>query len=187
MYVFSQKDAETVASNLQKRDILAQPYHANMQPADKSLVHQRWASKKIQVQTREVIVARFDTPLVLTSVVVFVQMCRWSLPPWRSAWASTKLTYGLLSITPSASPSKITIKRVDVQVAKTTIHHSIYENMFLVEPQIFCPPGRDDSPADCIVFFGFMDIFRISTMVVMENTGQQKLQNMVAYCQNVDR
>lgn len=24
-------------------------------------------------------------------------------------------------------------------------------------------------------------------MVVMENTGQQKLQNMVAYCQNVDR
>lgn len=48
-------------------------------------------------------------------------------------------------------------------------------------------PGRDDGPADCIVFFGFMDIFRISTMVVMENTGQQKLQNMVGYCQNVDR
>lgn len=48
-------------------------------------------------------------------------------------------------------------------------------------------PGRDDGPADCIVFFGFMDIFRISTMVVMENTGQQKLHNMIAYCQNVDR
>lgn len=49
------------------------------------------------------------------------------------------------------------------------------------------PPGRDDKPADCIVYFGFNDIFRISTMVVMENVGQQKLLTMVDYCQNVDR
>lgn len=48
-------------------------------------------------------------------------------------------------------------------------------------------PGRDDSPADCIVYFGFSDIFRISTMVVMENVGQAKLLQMVDYCQNVDR
>lgn len=48
-------------------------------------------------------------------------------------------------------------------------------------------PGRDDSPADCIVYFGFADIFRISTMVVMENVGQQKLLQMVDYCQNVNR
>lgn len=47
--------------------------------------------------------------------------------------------------------------------------------------------GRDDNPADCIVFYGFADVFRVSAMVVMENTGQQKLQDMVAYCQNVDR
>lgn len=52
-----------------------------------------------------------------------------------------------------------------------------------------CPVslGRDDKPADCIVYFGFADIFRISTMVVMENVGQQKLLQMVDYCQNVDR
>lgn len=47
--MFSQKDAEVVATDLQKRDILAQPYHANMEPSDKSLVHQRWSTKKIQV------------------------------------------------------------------------------------------------------------------------------------------
>lgn len=48
-------------------------------------------------------------------------------------------------------------------------------------------PGRDDNPADCIVYFGFPDIFRVSTMVVMENVGQQKLRQMVDYCQNIDR
>lgn len=63
MYVFSQKDAENVAINLQKRDILAQPYHANMQPADKTLVHKHWASKKIQVQICKVTITCFDTPL----------------------------------------------------------------------------------------------------------------------------
>lgn len=52
---------------------------------------------------------------------------------------------------------------------------------------VFESPGRDDSPADCIVYFGFPDIFRISTMVVMENVGQQKLRQMVHYCQNIDR
>lgn len=47
--------------------------------------------------------------------------------------------------------------------------------------------GRDDKPADCIVYFGFSDVFRVSTMVVMENVGQQKLRQMAAYCQNIDR
>lgn len=57
-------------------------------------------------------------PCVLTSAMLFVLLCRWSLPLWRSAWASTKLTCGLLSITPSASPLKIIIRRADVQVAE---------------------------------------------------------------------
>lgn len=47
--------------------------------------------------------------------------------------------------------------------------------------------GRDGRPADCIVYYGFSDIFRISTMVVMENVGQKKLLTMVDYCQSVDR
>ncbi|XP_067915023.1 ATP-dependent DNA helicase Q1 [Heterodontus francisci] len=47
--------------------------------------------------------------------------------------------------------------------------------------------GRDDLKADCILYYGFMDIFRQSTMVVMENVGQQKLYEMVAYCQDSRR
>ncbi|GCB70837.1 ATP-dependent DNA helicase Q1 isoform X1 [Scyliorhinus torazame] len=47
--------------------------------------------------------------------------------------------------------------------------------------------GRDDLKADCILYYGFMDIFRQSTMVVMENVGQQKLYEMVAYCQDLKR
>ncbi|XP_039524337.1 ATP-dependent DNA helicase Q1 isoform X1 [Pimephales promelas] len=134
VYVFSQKDAEVVATDLQKRDILAQPYHANMEPSDKSLVHQRWSSKKIQV---------------VVATVAF----------------------------------GMGIDKADVRFV---IHHTLsksIENYYQESGRA----GRDDAPADCIVFFGFMDIFRISTMVVMENTGQQKLQNMIAYCQNVDR
>ncbi|KAJ8786008.1 hypothetical protein J1605_006588 [Eschrichtius robustus] len=45
--------------------------------------------------------------------------------------------------------------------------------------------GRDDMKADCILYYGFGDIFRISSMVVMENVGQQKLYEMVSYCQNI--
>lgn len=59
--------------------------------------------------------------------------------------------------------------------------------MYILKTHLCWSPGRDDNPADCIVYFGFSDIFRISTMVVMENVGQQKLKQMVDYCQNIDR
>ncbi|XP_047431881.1 ATP-dependent DNA helicase Q1 isoform X3 [Mugil cephalus] len=134
VYVFSQKDAELVSSELQKRDILAYPYHANMDPEDKSRVHRKWTSNKIQV--------------VVATVA-----------------------FGM---------------GIDKPDVRFVIHHTIsksIENYYQESGRA----GRDDKQADCIVYFGFADIFRISTMVVMENVGQQKLLQMVDYCQNVDR
>uniref|UniRef100_A0A8C9X8Q2 ATP-dependent DNA helicase n=1 Tax=Sander lucioperca TaxID=283035 RepID=A0A8C9X8Q2_SANLU len=134
VYVFSQKDAESVSSELQKKDILAYPYHAHMDPDDKSRVHRKWTSNKIQV--------------VVATVA-----------------------FGM---------------GIDKPDVRFVIHHTIsksIENYYQESGRA----GRDDRQADCIVYFGFPDIFRISTMVVMENVGQQKLLQMVDYCQNIDR
>nr|XP_019955500.1 PREDICTED: ATP-dependent DNA helicase Q1 isoform X1 [Paralichthys olivaceus]XP_019955501.1 PREDICTED: ATP-dependent DNA helicase Q1 isoform X1 [Paralichthys olivaceus] len=134
VYVFSQKDAESVSSDLQKRDIVASPYHANMNPDDKSRVHRQWTTNKIRV-------------IVAT------------------------VAFGM---------------GIDKPDVRFVIHHTIsksIENYYQESGRA----GRDSKSADCIVYFGFMDIFRISTLVLMENVGQQKMLKMVDYCQNVDR
>ncbi|XP_074124968.1 ATP-dependent DNA helicase Q1 isoform X2 [Sminthopsis crassicaudata] len=75
---------------------------------------------------------------------------------------------------------------IDKPDVRFVIHHSMSKSMENYY-QESGRAGRDDLKADCILYSGFGDIFRISTMVVMENVGQQKLYEMVSYCHNMHK
>ncbi|MBN3311746.1 RECQ1 helicase, partial [Atractosteus spatula] len=134
IYCFSQKDSEYVAVSLQKMGIRAKAYHANMEAADKTAVHQEWTNNKIQV--------------VVATVA-----------------------FGM---------------GIDKPDVRFVIHHSLSKSMENYY-QESGRAGRDDQKADCILYYGFSDIFKVSAMVVMENVGQQKLYQMVSYCQDASR
>lgn len=47
--------------------------------------------------------------------------------------------------------------------------------------------GRDGKPADCILFYRLADVFKLSTMVFTQKTGQKCLYGMLEYCIDVHR
>ncbi|KAJ8023459.1 ATP-dependent DNA helicase Q1 [Holothuria leucospilota] len=129
IYCFSRKETENLAADLVARGIMAAPYHAYMEPEERSVTHRNWKRGHLQVVV-----------------------------------ATTAFGMG-----------------IDKPDVRFVIHHSLSKSMENYY-QESGRAGRDGKEAKCILFFGFVDVFRQSTMVVMEQTGLSKLYQMVSYC-----
>lgn len=100
------------------------------------------------------------------------------LTPDRRSKVHSKWLKGTTQVVVATTAFGMGIDKPDVRFV---IHHSLsksLENYYQESGRA----GRDDKPATCILFFRLQDMFRVSSMVMSEQTGLDNLYQMVAYC-----